>query len=131
MERKLAHAREFQRIFNLRRPILVDDLEGTGHQSFGTLPNMTYIIDQRHRVAFRADWTDVSVVQMALEYLLGARARRGQGSRSATYFAELLGTREVDQPTFDAGLRRNGPKAYTEFYEAMEQRQRQTASQAQ
>jgi len=127
MERKLAHAREFHRRFNVQRPILVDDLDGTAHRAFGMLPNMTYIIDQRHTNVFRADWTDVSLIRIALDYALGTQEQHHNGLRPAPYFAELLGLRQVDQAAFDAGLLRNGPKAHTEFYEAMKRRRRSTS----
>src|SRR5215472_18229910 len=54
-ERKLAHAHEFQRLCDVRRPILVDDLEGRAHRAFGQMPNMTYILNSAHSVVFRSD----------------------------------------------------------------------------
>ena len=38
MEQKLAHVRAFQERFQIERPILVDDLVGTGHKLYGMLP---------------------------------------------------------------------------------------------
>ena len=122
MVRKLAHAREFQRLFAVRRPILVDDLAGTAHTGFGMLPNMTYILDRRHVVVFRSNWTDPASIRAALHYLLEVQERRLPGARLAPFYAELHGFRWVDDPAFEAGLQRNGPKASREFREAMENR---------
>ncbi len=47
MEQKLTHARAFKERGQVERPILVDDLVGTGHKLYGALPNMSYIIAGR------------------------------------------------------------------------------------
>lgn len=119
-EQKVALAREFQRLFAVERPILVDDLQGTAHRAFGRLPNMTYILNQSHTVVFKADWTEAETVRRALDYLLDVQSRRREGARLAPFYAELQGYRWVDQAAFDAGLERNGPKALAEFRAASE-----------
>lgn len=119
-ERKLAHAREMQRIFEMRRPILVDDLTGTAHRAFGGLPNMTYIINSAHTIVFRSDWTDPPTVRAALDYLLDAQERRRNGAKLEPFYAEIMGFRERDEVAFDLALERNGPKAVTEMQAARE-----------
>ena len=117
-ERKLAHAHEFQRQFEVRRPLLVDDLEGRAHRAFGQMPNMTYILNSAHSVVFRSAWTDPDTIRLALDYLLGVQARRGAGARLAPFYSELQGFRWVDDAAFQAGLAHNGPRAVREFAEA-------------
>src|SRR6266536_3275293 len=56
-EQKLRHAADFRELFGTRRPILVDDLVGTTHRQYGTLPNMSYIVNRVGKIVFRADWT--------------------------------------------------------------------------
>ncbi len=119
-ERKLAHAREFQRQFDVQRSILVDDLEGTIHRAFGGLPNMTYILNRAHTVAFRSDWTDAITVRVALDYLLLNQERRSAGAKLVPFYAELMGFRMSDPEAFDAALERNGPKAVAEMRAARE-----------
>lgn len=51
-EQKLAHARAFRERCAIERPILVDDLEGTGHRLYGTLPNMTYLLGRGEGSSF-------------------------------------------------------------------------------
>ncbi len=118
-ERKLAHAREFKRRFGVRRPVLVDGLAGEAHNAFGRMPNMAYILSSSHSVVFRSDWTDPSTIGAALDYLLTVQERRSDGARLAPFYSELAGFRWVDDAAFKAGLERNGPKAVTEFQEAV------------
>lgn len=122
IERKLAHARTFQREFDVRRPILVDDLSGTTHRAFGMLPNMTYVLDRRHTVVFRSNWTEPASIRAALGYLLDVDDRKRSGARLAPFYAELHGFRWVDDAAFDVGLTRNGPKAGREFRDALASR---------
>lgn len=119
-ERKLQHAREMQRIFEMRRPILVDDLTGTAHRAFGGLPNMTYIVNNAHTIVFRSDWTDAPTVRFAIDYLLDAQERRRNGAKLAPFYAEIMGFRERDEVAFDQALERNGPKAVSEMQAARE-----------
>ena len=119
-DRKLAHAREFKRLFALRRPILVDDLAGTAHITFGRLPNMTYVLSSSHTVVYRSAWTDPPSIRAALDYLLGVQDRRRGGERLAPFYSELLAFRWIDDPAFYEGLERNGPKAVAEFRAATE-----------
>ena len=118
LEGKRAQASEFQRLFDVRRPILVDDLEGRAHRAFGQMPNMTYVLNSAHSVVFRSAWTDPDTVRLALDYLLGVQARRRAGARLAPFYSELQGFRWVDDAAFQAGLVQNGPRAVREFAEA-------------
>ena len=118
LERKRAHAGEFRRLFDVRRPILVDDLEGSAHRAFGQMPNMTYVLNSAHSVVFRSAWTDPDTIRLALDYLLGVQDRRRAGARLAPFYSELQGFRWVDDAAFQAGLARNGPRAVHEFAEA-------------
>jgi hypothetical protein len=125
MEQKLAHARAFRDTFGIARPILVDDLEGTGHRRYGTLPNMTYLIGRGGKVLFRADWTDPATIRHVLDYVLAARARRREGLRLAPFYAEFVGYRWIDNDRFQEGLRRAGPQAVDDFARVLQRWQRQ------
>ena len=119
-EHKLAHARAFRERGHIARPILVDDLVGTGHKLYGSLPNMTYILGRGGRVLFRADWTDPPTIEMFLTYLLRARARRRSGERLAGFYAEFVGYRDVDPVKFQQGLEVAGPQAVADFARTMQ-----------
>jgi hypothetical protein len=120
MEQKLAHARAFKERGRVERPILVDDLVGTGHTHYGALPNMTYVIGRGGRVLFRSDWTDPPTLTFFLKYLLDVRARRRSGERLAGFYAEWIGYRNVDPAKFQQGLEVAGPQAVEDFARTMQ-----------
>ena len=120
LEQKIEHARAFRDQFDIRRPIVVDDLEGTGHRAFGMLPNMTYILSCTGRVLFRSDWTDPPTIESAIDYLHRSRARRRDGTRLKPFYAEMVGYRWTDYDAFQQGLSLAGPQAVSDFAEAME-----------
>lgn len=117
-QQKTEQARAFQRLLEVERPILVDDLEGTGHKLYGMLPNMTYLVGRGGRVLFRSDWTDPPTIRHALDYVLDARARRREGLRLGPFYAELVGYRWSDGHKFQEGLERAGPQAVADFARA-------------
>lgn len=82
------------------------------------MPNMTWIIDRGGRVAYRANWTSAANVEAFLLRYLAARADRAQGVPTL-YETEQLEFRQVDRTGFNRRLMRNGPRAVTEFSNAM------------
>jgi hypothetical protein len=120
MEQKIAHARVFRDRFAIKRPIVVDDLNGTLHRQFGMLPNMTYLVGRAGRVLFRSDWTDAATAETAICYMLEAKQRRREGLRLKPFFTEMVGYRWSDQAAFDAGLEVAGPQAVADFAAATE-----------
>lgn len=114
-ERKLANARRFRDEQGVRRPILVDTLDGTYHRIFGGLPNMTLVVLRGGTLAYKGSWTDVGDVRAALNAIANITALRRQGGRLAPFWTERLAYRSVDQAAFNSGLERNGPKAVAEF----------------
>ena len=120
LEQKIAHARAFKERYGIERPILVDDLAGTGHRLYGMLPNMTYLIGRGGRVLFRADWTDAATIDAAVQYVLAARARRREGLRLKPFYTEVVGYRWSDPAAFEAGLDVAGPQAVADFARATE-----------
>jgi hypothetical protein len=119
-ERKLHHARVFREHIGVRRPILVDALDGTAHLAFGAMPNMTYVLNRGHNVVFRANWTDPPTIRFAVDYLFDVEDRRREGRRLNPFYAELHGFRWVDDEAFFRDLVMAGPKAVREFAEARE-----------
>jgi hypothetical protein len=56
-------------------PVLVDDLSGTVHQSYGGLADPTYLLDSAGRVAFYNMWTHAPMLHQAIEEVLGNEQR--------------------------------------------------------
>jgi hypothetical protein len=115
--RKLTHARALRDRLGVNRPILVDGLDGACHQTFGTMPNMTWIIGRTGVPVYKSDWTDAASVSNELDYLLQVGKRRLGGARLAQFRVERLDYRDADRRAFFAGLERSGPKAVAEFEE--------------
>ena len=120
IEQKLSHARTFKKLFNVERPILVDDLIGTGHKLYGMLPNMTYLVGRGGKVLFRADWTDPPTIETVLQYVMASRARRREGLRLAPFYAEIVGYRWSDPAKEKQGLERAGAKAIEDYVQVQQ-----------
>lgn len=115
MADKRDRARAFKEHTQARRSILLDDLEGTCHRAYGTLPNMTWIMGRGGIVLYKAAWTGVDDIEDALATGLDAHARRAK-DKLVGFHAERLAWRVNDSDAFRAGLERAGPQAVTDFF---------------
>src|SRR6266498_567253 len=111
LEQKLRHARDLRDILGVRRPILVDALDGACHRAYGSMPNMTWIFTGSGILVYKSDWTDHHSVANALDYFLAVLGRRRTGERLAPFRVERLDYRNQARVAFYQGLERNGPKA--------------------
>lgn len=118
MEQKFRHARDLRDVLGVRRPILVDSLDGACHRAYGSMPNMSWIFTTTGIPIYKSDWTDARSVVNAIDYLLDASERRRAKERLAPFRVERLDFRIHDQKAFFEGLKRNGPKAVREFQQA-------------
>ena len=66
-EQKLELATEMMEIYKDPRTVLVDDLQGTMHHQYGTLPNMIYVINPDGKVIYRCDWSFPKNVEKVLQ----------------------------------------------------------------
>ncbi|MBW1880918.1 MAG: hypothetical protein JRJ84_21395 [Deltaproteobacteria bacterium] len=120
MDDKIEAARSMIERWDMRRPMLVDSLEGDLHRAYGLLPNMTWIIDRRGRVAYKASWTDGRTIRQAVEQLRFEEKHRAQKTRLLPYDVEWRPARPANRAPFLEGLLRNGPRAVREYIEAVE-----------
>ena len=67
MQEKIDHAKLIHKYYNEHREILIDDVEGTAHKLYGSMPNMTYVIGTNGIVKFRANWTNIDALNTVLE----------------------------------------------------------------
>ena len=118
MEQKFRHARDLRDVLGVSRPILVDSLDGACHRAYGSLPNMTWIFNRSGMPLYKSEWTDVTSVELTIEYLLQVGERRRNRERLAPFRVERIDFRVQDQDAFYAGLERSGPKAVQEFRDA-------------
>jgi hypothetical protein len=115
MEVKRRHARALQAEFSLKRPVLLDDLGGTAHRAYGSLPNMSWIIGPGGIIHYKATWTDPADIEDALKDVLRDVKRRAKGGL-LPYHSARLRWRGRDDEKFRARLEKNGPQAVTDFY---------------
>ena len=66
IEDKSKRANELKTQLGENRTILVDDIDGTGHQLYGAMPNSIFAIGSDQRVIYRSDWNDVSATHKVL-----------------------------------------------------------------
>ena len=119
LDQKVRHAQDMAAKWNIRRPMLADDLEGTTHLAFGALPNMSYVLNASGRVLYRADWTDARSIRLALEQIVFEREQRRAGVRTTPYYVEWMPQRVNDRETFLSGLDDIGDRAIDEFITAV------------
>lgn len=118
MEQKARHARALRDLLDVRRPILLDALDGACHRAYGSMPNMSWIFNRAGVPIYKSDWSDARSVANAIEYFLDVVARRRLGERLAPFHVERLDYRLQDQAAFYQGLERDGPKAVQEYRDA-------------
>jgi hypothetical protein len=118
MEQKLRHARDLHDVLGIKRPILVDALDGACHRAYGSMPNMSWIFTQSGVPVYKSDWTDPASLENALAYFVQATERRRSGERLVPFRVERLDFRELDREAFYKGLELSGPKAVEEFRRA-------------
>jgi len=63
---EISNAKSTHKLYNEKRTILVDDIDGTAHKMYGTMPNMTYVIGIDGIVKFRANWTNIDALKKVL-----------------------------------------------------------------
>ncbi|MEK6221112.1 MAG: hypothetical protein N2D54_02580 [Chloroflexota bacterium] len=120
MAQKLNHARDLRDNLGVTRTILIDALDGACHRAYGSMPNMTWLINRAGTILYKSDWTDVTSVDRAVEYFLSVNLRRREGQPLAPFRVERLDYRVRDMEGFNKGLEHSGPKAVKEFAEAFE-----------
>lgn len=67
---KVEQAKITTREENENRLVVVDGLDGEIHQSYGSWPNMAYLVDQNGVIRLRQKWTDPAALEIALNMLL-------------------------------------------------------------
>jgi len=66
-EEKLSCARLARDEDGESRTIIVDDVEGSAHRLYGSMPNSVYVINPKGVVVFHGDWNDIDEVKNVLQ----------------------------------------------------------------
>lgn len=116
-DQKLKFARDCREQDGIQTPILVDDLHGTVHRCYGSMPNMIYIIDKNGRIAYKAMWTDHEEIASVLSNLALADELQARGVRVKPSYTEKI---NYVPAQYGEGIRekvfnRAGPKSWADY----------------
>ena len=116
-EQKLRFARDCREKDGIEMMILVDDLDGTVHRCYGSMPNMIYIVDKTGRITYKAMWTDHDEIASVLANLKLADELQSRGVRVKPSYTERINYIPAE---YAGGLRekvfdRAGPKAWIDY----------------
>ena len=119
-EQKLKYARDCKTQDGIQNPMLVDDLEGTMHRNYGSMPNMIYVVDKDGNIAYKSMWTDHTEIESGLENLAHADELKAQGLRLKPSYTERINYIPAE---YSGGLRekvfgRSGPKSWEDYRNA-------------
>ncbi len=67
LSQKTQMAKELQENYHEKRDILIDDVDGSMHQAYGSFPNMIYIINPEGVVTYRCDWSFAKNIDRILQ----------------------------------------------------------------
>lgn len=82
-DEKRHDATRYRREDHIPWPVLVDDLDGQVHRSYGALPDPSFLIGTDGRVAFVSYWTHVPTLRAAVIQVLAAGGAATLGEQRA------------------------------------------------
>ena len=116
-EQKLAHARDLQRLEDVRFPILVDSLEGTIHRAYGPWPTSLFVVHRDGRLVFRSTIADPADLRGYLLDLLAADRLTADARRVPhVSYSERLVEHDADEAVHQRVYERAGPKAFEDYW---------------
>lgn len=116
-DQKLKYARDCREQDGIRTTLLIDDLEGTVHRLYGSLPNMIYVVDKNGRIAYKAMWTDHEEIEAVLANLVLADELGARGVRVKPSYTEKINyvPAEYDRDLREKVFGRAGPQAWNDY----------------
>ena len=73
LEEKIAAAEKTKRRYRDNRVMLVDDVNGSGHHWYGTMPNSIFIINTNGKIIFRSIWNNADEMDAILQAVAEGR----------------------------------------------------------
>lgn len=110
-DQKFRDAQTYKRVDGVLAEVLVDDVQGSVHQVYGTMADPTYLVDRDGRVSYYNMWTYAPIMNEAIKALLaqdGKGVVLGEGMDQIPYIAPWL----VDGWR---GIRRGLPQSYVDM----------------
>jgi len=118
-EDKLAAARRMRDHLQVRRPMLVDSLDGGLHRAYGSLPNMSFVVGQGGLIVYKSSWTDASHLDLVARRMVAEAEPLATGMRRVPFHVEWAPLRLRDDVGFLDGLLTAGPTAVVEYISAV------------
>jgi hypothetical protein len=80
LEQRRQYARELATTRHMKATVVVDTMDDTVSEQFGSLPNMVYVIDRDGTVAYKATWTMAEKIDQVLGVLTAENSAATQVS---------------------------------------------------
>lgn len=117
LEQKFAHARDLQRLEDVRFPVLVDGIEGRIHRSYGPWPTAAFVIHKDGRLVYRSTIVNPAELERYLEELVASDALGANPDRIPHVgYSERVIEHAADQATHRRVYERAGPKAFEDYW---------------
>lgn len=80
LDDKMKRGRQLRDTDGEGREILVDDMDGTAHQAFGSYPNAVFVMNKHGCVVYRSAWNNPGVTRRVLRRLVAGKPVRAEGA---------------------------------------------------
>jgi hypothetical protein len=118
MEQKIAHARDLQRLEDIRIRVLVDSIQGDVHQLYGLRPNAVWGVRKDGRIFHKVTALVEDDLERAIAHLLRAEKWRAEGLRTRRIYSETWTEMWIEREVHERVLNRAGPHARKEVTHA-------------
>jgi peroxiredoxin len=115
-EQKRSHARELQRLEDVRFAVIVDHLDGRIHRAYGVWPNALFVIHKDGRLVYRSNMANHRELRQFLEDMVAAERAVAAGQVVHLQYSERVVAHEADQATHRRVYERAGPKAFADYW---------------
>jgi hypothetical protein len=117
LAQKTAHARDLQRLEDVRFPILVDSLDGAIHCAYGLWPTSLFVVHRDGRLVYRSTIANPPELAQYLAQLLAedALAAKPEVAPHVSY-TECVVAHDVDEGAHYRVYERAGPKAFGDYW---------------
>jgi len=116
LEQKIAHARDLQRLEDVRVPVLVDDLAGTVHRNYCIWPNAAFVIHRDGRLVYRCNIMNSAELGQYLDDLVRADRLAAEGEMLHTQYSERVVLHHAEQKVHHRVYERAGSKAFEDYW---------------
>jgi alkyl hydroperoxide reductase subunit AhpC len=120
-EQKLQHARDLKRLEKPEFPMLVDNLDGHVHRSYGVWPVSLFVVNKNGRLAFRSTICQPFQLRNFLTELVACDTHEREHPGEVRYpcYTEMIVGHAVNEPEHYRVYNLAGPKAFEDYWQLM------------